>query len=71
MAESPKNSGQDEVVKYLRASLLLQLRELDGNENGDLKPEVLLSQAGFSHQEIADLLGKNYNAVRMAIARSK
>lgn len=71
MAESPKKSGQDEVIKYLRANLLIQLRKLAGNGDEDIKPEVLLNQAGFSNQEIADLLGKSHNAVKLIVFRSK
>lgn len=74
MAESPKSAGQDDVVKYLRANLLLQLRESFGDENetlANLKPEALLHRSGFTHQEIADLLGKNPDAVRKAVSRSK
>jgi len=70
MSESQNNSQQEEVIKYLRANLLLQLLKLD-DENEKVKPEVLLHQAGFSHQEIADLLGKSYDAVRKVVQRSK
>lgn len=70
MAESPKSAEPDDVVKYLRANLLLQLRESFGAENeglANLKPEVLLNRAGFSRQEIADLLGKSYEAVKKVL----
>lgn len=71
MPGSEKASVQEDVIKYLRASLLLQLRQLSGDGSENLKPEILLNQAGFSHQEIADLLGKSYNAVKLTILRSK
>ncbi|HZH33009.1 MAG TPA: hypothetical protein VEY11_19735 [Pyrinomonadaceae bacterium] len=71
MSESQNNSQQDEIIKYLRANLLLQLLKLGGDENEQPKPEVLLNQAGFSHGEIADLLGKSYGAVKQVVRRSK
>jgi hypothetical protein len=59
----------DELVKYMKALLLLQLHT---NEEGlAMKPEVLLAKAGFAHKEIADLLGKNQAAVSKAISRSQ
>jgi DNA-directed RNA polymerase specialized sigma24 family protein len=71
MSELQKNSQLEEIIKYLKANLLLQLHKLGGDQNENVKLEVLLNQAGFSYQEIADLLDKNYNAVKMAILRSK
>jgi hypothetical protein len=35
------------------------------------KTEVILAKAGLSLEDIAAVTGKNYNAVRMTIARSK
>jgi hypothetical protein len=35
------------------------------------KTEVLLAEAGLSYGEIATLLNKDYNAVRMAVTRSR
>jgi antitoxin component HigA of HigAB toxin-antitoxin module len=35
------------------------------------KTEVLLDNAGLSLDDIAAVTGKNYNAVRMTLARSK
>ena len=58
----------DELVKYLKALVLLQLH---ADENGNThKPEVLLAKAGFAHKEIADLLGKKQAAVSKAISRA-
>jgi len=38
---------------------------------GAPKPEPLLHRAGLGHSEIAELLDKNPDAVRMAISRAK
>ena len=36
-----------------------------------IKTEVLLDRVGLSLEDIAVVTGKNYNAVRMSIARSR
>jgi DNA-directed RNA polymerase specialized sigma24 family protein len=60
----------EELVKYLRASVLLQIQAtLDPDEVA--KPEVILARAGFSHKEIAELLDKNAAAVAKAISRDR
>jgi DNA-directed RNA polymerase specialized sigma24 family protein len=41
------------------------------NEREATKTEVLLAEAGLSLEDIAAITGKNYDAVRMAIARSR
>ncbi|HEX8144767.1 MAG TPA: hypothetical protein VF553_19515 [Pyrinomonadaceae bacterium] len=71
MPNSENHSQQDEIIKYLRANLLIQLQGISGDESKDVKLEVLLNRAGFTLQEIADLLGKNYDAVRLTIRRAK
>ena len=60
----------DEVVKWLKALTFLQVQQMTGMQE-EIKPEVLLSRAGVTHQEIADLLGKKYAAVAKAINRAK
>lgn len=60
----------EELEKYLRALVLLQLR--DPAENGPAqKPELLLSKAGFTAGEVAALLGKSKAAAAKAIGRAK
>ena len=60
----------EELAKYLRASVLLQIQAtLD--PAAVAKPEVVLARAGFSHKEIAELLDKNMAAVAKAISRGK
>ena len=71
MPKSENHTQQEEIIKYLKANLLLQIRSLTGDENEGLKPEVLLHRAGFSHKEISEILGKEYSAVKMTILRAK
>jgi DNA-directed RNA polymerase specialized sigma24 family protein len=59
----------NELVKYAKALLLLQLQGLNKTDD-PVKPEVLLSRAGLNTREIADLLGKNSTAVAKAIQRA-
>jgi len=66
----------EELVKYMRAVVLLQLntavqRPAPAGGPLDVKPEVLLGRAGFGHREIAELLGKTPAAVAKTISRAK
>ena len=60
----------DELVKYLKALVFLQLQVATGS-TAFSKPEVLLAKAGFTHKEIADLLGKKQSAVAKSISRAQ
>lgn len=60
---------ENEVVKYMRALLLLQIQALASGDE-PIKPELLLSRAGLGTREIAQLLGKNAAAVSKAIQRA-
>jgi DNA-directed RNA polymerase specialized sigma24 family protein len=60
----------DELVKYLRALVFLQVQTLSGGEAFQ-KPELLLSRAGLTAREIAEALGKNQAAVAKSIERAK
>ena len=52
-------------------ALLIDERE-ERTRNGDaVRTEVLLSNAGLSIEEIANLTGKKYDTVRMSISRGK
>lgn len=53
--------------RYLKGLLALQLRALPELE----KPEILLSQIGFTAGEIADLMGKTKAAVQKSITRAR
>jgi DNA-directed RNA polymerase specialized sigma24 family protein len=59
----------DELVKYTRALLVLQVQTLNKTED-QAKPEILLARAGLPASEIAKLLGKNPAAVTKAIQRA-
>lgn len=69
----------EELAKYLKALLLLQLNNAattgstsgGASQPGAAKAEVLLSRAGFTHREIADMLGKTTTAVAKTISRAK
>lgn len=60
------------VESLLLALVALEVdrRENTVNENG-MKTELLLSNAGLGATQIAKIMGKNPNAVRMMISRSK
>ena len=60
----------DEMVKYLKALTFLQLQAVTGG-SAYRKPELLLERAGFTHREIADMLGKTAMAVAKAVSRAK
>lgn len=55
----------------LLALLTLQIdeREKNGVADDRLKTEILLSKAGLSYQQIAAMMNKNPDAVRMMLAR--
>ena len=63
------DTNSNELVKYARALLLLQIHALTKPED-PMKPEVLLSRAGLNPREVADLLGKNLAGVAKAIQRA-
>jgi DNA-directed RNA polymerase specialized sigma24 family protein len=58
-----------ELLKYMKAMVAIQIRAMSTEENQE-KPEVLLTRAGLSAKEIAELLGKNPDAVKKAIQRA-
>jgi len=60
----------DELVRYVKALVFLQLQSLAGPETFG-RPELLLSKAGFPQKEIADLLGKSPAAVAKTISRAR
>jgi len=65
----------EELVRYARALLLLQLKQVETSAQAGKGPvvraEVLLADAGFGAREIADLLGKNYAAVAKTLSRAR
>lgn len=65
----------EELVRYARALLMLQLKQVEmsaqAGKGPAIRAEVLLADAGFAAREIADLLGKNYAAVAKAVSRAR
>jgi hypothetical protein len=61
----------DALLPYLKALLLLQLEALRNEEIFEAKPELLLDRAGIDKKEIAEMLGKTYEAVTKTITRAK
>ena len=65
----------EELVRYARALLLLQLKQVEMSaevgKGPAIRAEVLLADAGFGAREIAELLGKNYAAVAKALSRAR
>lgn len=61
----------EDSAKHLAALLILRideyLREHEPKKHKAAPIEVLLTRAGFSTQEIADLLGKTQRAVQLVL----
>ena len=67
-------SAEPSANVLLKAILAVLLDERESRLSGEpdyIKPELLLASAGMSYQAIAQVLGKNPDAVRMMIARSR
>lgn len=60
----------DEMLRYMKAMVFLQLQSLTGADTFG-KPELLLAKAGFPQKEIAELLGKSPAAVAKVISRAR
>jgi DNA-directed RNA polymerase specialized sigma24 family protein len=63
------DQNSNELVKYTKALLLLQLQGVSKADD-PVKPELLLARAGLNARQIAELLGKNSGAVAKAIQRA-
>ena len=59
----------EEVAKYLRALIVLQVADMSDDDAP--KPEILLARAGLGHKDIAEILGKKPAAIAKAISRAK
>ncbi len=72
---SAKTAPEHDPTKLLAGILMLLIAEREERTAGDgdapPKTEVLLSKAGFSGPEIAGLTGKNADAVRKTLQRSR
>jgi DNA-directed RNA polymerase specialized sigma24 family protein len=53
------------------ATMLLMLEQRTPEQRAAERDELVLQRAGFTAPEIAELLGKQPAAVRMAISRAK
>lgn len=63
--------GTDDLLKAILA-VLVDERDTRSSERPDqVRTEILLANAGLGHQVIAQLLGKNPDAVRMLLARAR
>jgi hypothetical protein len=60
----------EEMIRYLRALVVLQAAMMDRVEGGT-KPEVLLHRAGFGIREISDVLDRSYAAVAQTLSRER
>lgn len=64
------NNDTQKNARLLQAILFLQLDNYV-RQGGAEKPELLLARAGLGYQDIAELLGKKPDAVRMLLKRRK
>lgn len=67
------NVADPSITDLLRAILavLLDARERNAQGTDIERPEIVLTNAGLTYQAIAQMLGKNPDAVRMAVSRAK
>jgi hypothetical protein len=65
----------EELLRYTKAIMFLQLyntqRATAPDEGPTFRPEILLSDAGFSAKEIARFLNKSPGATAKAISRAR
>ena len=61
----------NDLLKAILAVLLDEREARAAERPSQQKPELLLAGVGMGHQVIAQLLGKNADAVRMMLARAK
>lgn len=60
----------DDLLKYMKALVLLQVNG-SGEDDERSGPDVVLSQAGFTNPEIAELLHRTPAAVQKSIERAR
>lgn len=61
----------DEILKYMKAMVALQLFELAQDQEVQPRVEVFLSRAGLTYPEIGQLLGISANAAMKSVLRSR
>ncbi|HAF23511.1 MAG TPA: hypothetical protein DCK93_11490 [Blastocatellia bacterium] len=70
MFESGQEVAVEEMIRYLKALVILQAAMMERVEGGP-KPEVLLHRAGLGIQEISDVLDRSYAAVAQTLSRER
>ena len=60
----------EELLKYIKALVFLQAQSLNDGDK-PIKPEILLSRAGLSYTEIAQILEKSEAAVAKTVQRAR
>jgi DNA-directed RNA polymerase specialized sigma24 family protein len=68
LEDSVDESTVNELLKYIKALVVLQIQALNKTED-HVKLELLLARAGLPVRDIAELLGKSQAAVAKAIQR--
>ena len=68
-ADSPAQNLSIESLLLALLTLQIDEREKNGVADDQLKTEVLLSKAGLTYQQIATMMNKNPDAVRMMLSR--
>jgi DNA-directed RNA polymerase specialized sigma24 family protein len=68
-------AADNDDLAYLRkvgaATVLLLLEQRTPENEAGMRAELLLANAGFSVGEIAELVGKQPGAIRMAMSRAR
>lgn len=63
--------SSEDLLRAILAVLVDQREAAAASRPDQVRTEVLLAGAGLDHQTIAQLLGKNPDAVRMLLSRSQ
>jgi len=75
MAATQKNEAleldQDKALAGVLGLLVAEREERLNDKKDPRKTEVILADAGLAIGDIAKLMGKNYEAVKMAIRRGR
>jgi DNA-directed RNA polymerase specialized sigma24 family protein len=61
----------DELLRYMKAIVALQLRAASSEEEPAARAELFLVRAGLRYPEIGNLLGISSNAVKKSVQRDR
>jgi len=61
----------DDLAKYIKALVALQLYEIMSEQEPNTRVEVFLARAGLTYQEIGNLLGISANAAKKSVLRNR